>query len=75
MNDSMENTIKRINVDMSVSKATEKTDKKKQINMVKDPKKRIITSQECWNFTEEELAVENQVKYILQKSITGNPTK
>lgn len=66
MNDSMENTIKIINVDMSVSKATEKPDKKKQINMVKEPKKRIITSQECWNFTEEELAVENQVKYILQ---------
>lgn len=66
MNDSMENTIKTINVDMSVGKVAEETNNKKQINMVKEPKKRTITCQECWNFTEEELAVENQVKYMLQ---------
>ena len=66
MNDSMENTIKTINVDMSVRKVAEENNNKKQINMVKEPKKRTITCQECWNFTEEELTVENQVKYILQ---------
>jgi hypothetical protein len=62
----MENTIKTINVDMSVRKVPEDNDNKKQINMVKEPKKRTITSQDCWNFTEEELFLENQVNYIIQ---------
>ena len=67
MNDSMENTIKTINVDMSVRKVAEENNNKKQINMVKEPKKRNNNMSRMLEFYRRRVNCrENQVKYILQ---------